>query len=96
MPVAVAALRQAVEVVRAQIPKGELTLASVQRLLEAAETVCQNQELASPAANAAEATGTTIDQAPRGAQEMGPHRQGGRARGARRADCGRVGAIPRR
>ena len=44
MPNAIADLRQAVEVVRAQIPKGELTLASVQRLLEAAEAVCQHQE----------------------------------------------------
>ena len=43
---AIAALRQAIEVVRAQIPKGELTLASVQRLLETAETVCLGQESA--------------------------------------------------
>ncbi len=49
MPGATAALRQAVEVVRAQIPKGELTLASVQRLLEAAEEVCQEAIPASPA-----------------------------------------------
>ena len=46
---AIAALRQAIEVVRAQIPKGELTLASVQRLLETAETVCLGQESARPA-----------------------------------------------
>jgi hypothetical protein len=44
MPDATAALRQAIEVVRAQIPKGELTLASVQRLLETAETICRDQE----------------------------------------------------
>ncbi len=50
MPDAIAALRQAIEVVRAQIPKGELTLASVQRLLERAETVCQDQEGGRPAA----------------------------------------------
>ena len=37
----VAALREAIEVVRAQIPKGELTVASVQRLLETAERVCR-------------------------------------------------------
>jgi hypothetical protein len=49
MPDAIAALRQAIEVVRAQIPKGELTLASVQRLLEAAETVCLGQVTARPA-----------------------------------------------
>ncbi len=46
MPDATAALRQAIEVVRAQIPKGELTLASVQRLLESAEFVCQDREQA--------------------------------------------------
>jgi hypothetical protein len=40
MPNATAVLRQAVETVRAQIPKGELTLASVERLLKAAEAVC--------------------------------------------------------
>jgi hypothetical protein len=49
MPDAIAALRQAIEVVRAQIPKGELTLASVQRLLETAETVCEGQEIAEAA-----------------------------------------------
>lgn len=40
MPDATTVLRQAVETVRAQIPKGELTLASVERLLKAAEAVC--------------------------------------------------------
>ncbi len=40
MPDTTTALRQAVETVRAQIPKGELTLASVERLLKAAEAVC--------------------------------------------------------
>jgi hypothetical protein len=44
MPDATTALREAVEVVRAQIPKGELTLASVKRLLEAAEQLCQGRE----------------------------------------------------
>jgi hypothetical protein len=44
----VAALREAIEVVRAQIPKGELTVASVQRLLETAERVCRSQESATP------------------------------------------------
>jgi hypothetical protein len=39
MPDALAALRQAVEAVRAQIPTGGLTLASVERLLQAAEAV---------------------------------------------------------
>ena len=37
MPDALAALRQATEAVRAQIPTGGLTLASVERLLQAAE-----------------------------------------------------------
>ena len=36
----ITALRQAIETVRAQIPKGELTRGSVERLLEAAEAVC--------------------------------------------------------
>jgi hypothetical protein len=40
MPDPIAALRQAAETVRDQIPKGELTRASVERLLEAAEAVC--------------------------------------------------------
>lgn len=40
MPEPIAALRQAIETVRAQIPKGELTRGSVERLLEAAEAVC--------------------------------------------------------
>ena len=39
MPDALAALRQAAEAVRAQIPTGGLTLASVERLLQAAEAV---------------------------------------------------------
>lgn len=44
LPEATAALRRAVETVRAQIPKGELTLASVERLLKAAEAVCAEPE----------------------------------------------------
>ena len=40
MPDPIAALRQAAETVRMQIPKGELTRASVERLLGAAEAVC--------------------------------------------------------
>jgi hypothetical protein len=40
MPDPIAALRQAAETVRTQIPKGELTRASVERLLETAEKVC--------------------------------------------------------
>ena len=44
LPEATAALRRAVETVRAQIPKGELTLASVERLLKAAEVVCAEPE----------------------------------------------------
>ena len=39
MPDALAALRQAAEAVRAQIPTGGLTLGSVERLLQAAEAV---------------------------------------------------------
>lgn len=54
MPDAIAPLRQAIEVVRAQIPKGELTLASVRALLEAAEMVCQAHEAARPAATQAQ------------------------------------------
>ena len=41
---AIVALREALEVVRTQIPKGELTLASVRRLLETAESVCLDHE----------------------------------------------------
>jgi hypothetical protein len=44
LPEATVALRRAVETVRAQIPKGELTLASVERLLKAAEAVCAEPE----------------------------------------------------
>ena len=40
-----AALRQAAEAVRAQIPAGELTRASVERLLQAAEAVCADANL---------------------------------------------------
>lgn len=39
LPDALAALRQAAETVRRQIPTGELTLASVERLLQAADTI---------------------------------------------------------
>jgi hypothetical protein len=49
MPDAVTALREAIETVRAQIPKGELTLASVRHLLDTAETVCAAGEAASGA-----------------------------------------------
>lgn len=48
MPDATTTLRQAVETVRAQIPKGELTLASVERLLKAAEAVCAETVAAAP------------------------------------------------
>jgi hypothetical protein len=48
MPDATTILRQAVETVRAQIPKGELTLASVERLLKAAEAVCAETAPATP------------------------------------------------
>ncbi|MFL5336608.1 MAG: hypothetical protein ACJ8H8_26380 [Geminicoccaceae bacterium] len=52
---ATSALRQAVDVVRAQIPKGELTIASVQHLLEMADAVCaeagQSSEAAARAAS---------------------------------------------
>ena len=40
MPELLAALRQAAEAVRAQIPTGELTRASVECLLQAAEAAC--------------------------------------------------------
>ena len=44
---AMATLHQAAEIVRAQIPKGELTLASVKQLLQAAEAVCGTASSAS-------------------------------------------------
>ena len=47
MPDTLAALRQAAEAVRAQIPAGELTRASVERLLQAAEAVCAAAEASS-------------------------------------------------
>jgi spore cortex formation protein SpoVR/YcgB (stage V sporulation) len=50
MPDAIAALRQAADVIRAQIPKGELTVASVQRLLDSAEAVCAQAGQSSAAA----------------------------------------------
>lgn len=55
MPDAVTALREAIETVRAQIPKGELTLASVRHLLDTAETVCAAGEAASGAPSPARA-----------------------------------------
>jgi hypothetical protein len=42
---AVAALRQAAEAVRAQIPSGGLTVASVERLLRAADAACAAAEV---------------------------------------------------
>ena len=44
---AMATLHQAAEIVRVQIPKGELTLASVKQLLQAAEAVCETASSAS-------------------------------------------------
>ena len=41
---AITDLRRAIELVRAQIPRGELTVASVRRLLDSAEAVCQERE----------------------------------------------------
>ncbi len=49
---AVAALRQAAEAVRAQIPSGGLTVASVERLLRAADAACAAAEAAAAAAAA--------------------------------------------
>ncbi|MFO1048749.1 MAG: hypothetical protein U1E52_12730 [Geminicoccaceae bacterium] len=46
MPDAVTALREAIETVRAQIPRGELTVTSVRHLLDTAEAVCVTQEAA--------------------------------------------------
>lgn len=46
MPDAVTALREAIETVRAQIPRGELTVTSVRQLLDTAEAVCVTQEAA--------------------------------------------------
>jgi hypothetical protein len=53
-PELIATLRQAAEVVRLQIPNGELTRGSVERLLEAAEAVCAEVS-ASPASTPAKA-----------------------------------------
>lgn len=64
---AVAALREAIETVRAQIPKGELTVASVQRLLETAERVCQTQE--APATSAPRASRAQSGQAAKRLEE---------------------------
>ena len=47
-PDTLAALRQAAEAVRAQIPAGELTRASVERLLQATEAVCGEEASSSP------------------------------------------------
>ena len=46
-PDTLAALRQAAEDVRTQIPTGGLTRASVERLLQAAEVVCATPEASS-------------------------------------------------
>jgi hypothetical protein len=61
-PDTLAALRQAVEAVRTQIPTGGLTRASVERLLQAAEAVC-----AAAAAEASSSRGgeSSDDAAPR-------------------------------
>ena len=47
-PDTLAALRQAAEAVRTQIPTGGLTRASVERLLQAAEAVCAEEASSSP------------------------------------------------
>ena len=47
-PDTLAALRQAAKAVRTQIPAGELTRASVERLLQAAEAVCAEEASSSP------------------------------------------------
>lgn len=57
-PDTLAALRQAAEAVRAQIPTGGLTRASVERLLQAAEAVC-----AAAAAEASASPGRESDAA---------------------------------
>jgi hypothetical protein len=46
-PDTLAALRQAAEAVRTQIPTGGLTRASVERLLQAAEAACAAEEASS-------------------------------------------------
>lgn len=53
MPELIAALRDAAATVRTQIPKGELTRQSVERLLEAAEAVCAETAKLPPPAPAA-------------------------------------------
>ena len=60
MPDHLAALQQAVAAIRAQIPKGELTLGSVERLLQAAEAVCA--EANSPGVGAAKIARPTKQQ----------------------------------
>jgi hypothetical protein len=74
-PDILAALRQAAEAVRTQIPTGGLTVASVERLLQAAEAVC------AAAAEAGSSRGKGSDAAPR-ASTSGSKRQEARQRWA--------------
>jgi hypothetical protein len=62
MPEPITALRHAIATVRAQIPKGELTRQSVERLLAAAEAVC--------AAKMGPSAGTETKPAPRRSQRQ--------------------------
>lgn len=48
MPDSIAALRQAADAVRSQIPTGGLTLASVKELLAAADAVCVESSRPAP------------------------------------------------
>jgi hypothetical protein len=73
-PDTLAALRQAAEAVRIQIPAGELTRASVEHLLQAAEAVC------AAAAEASSSLSRKSDAAPRAS--TGSERQEARRRWA--------------
>ena len=89
----VAALREAIEVVRAQIPKGELTVASVQRLLETAERVCRSQEFGDSCSPSTAVCVRAVLQAAGGTAKVGADREGGGAGVARRLRPGRIEAF---
>ena len=88
MPDALAALRQAADAVRTQIPTGGLTRASVERLLQAAEAVCATPEASSSPGRESD------DAAPRAG--TGSKRQEARRRWAEIARQNAQEALPAR
>jgi hypothetical protein len=84
-PDTLAALRQAAEAVRTQIPTGGLTRASVERLLQAAEAACA-------AAEASPSRGKESDAAPRAS--INGKRQEARRRWAEIARQNAKEAVP--